>query len=143
MLVCLPVCLCWSGVSLSYFDKLSSPEALFCFSSLTIIDFQSFFSPFLFTFFSSVYVHAWFIPEVRLLSTRITLLYLSVSASYCYVKHNFRLYMAEFFALKRVWLTVAPMSHGSRVQKLSESRGGCPGLPVLMSLIVFMDIKQQ
>ena len=29
-----------------------------------------------------------------------------------------------------------------RVQELSESRGGRPGLPVLMSLMVFVDVKQ-
>ena len=158
VLVCPPVCLCWSGVFLSYLDKLSSPEALFCFSSLTIISrsivlflfldyhlFSVFFLLLLFSFFSSVYVHTWFISctFVRWLSTRITLRYLSVSASYCHVKHNFRLHMAEFCVLKRVWLTVAPMLHRSRVQELCESRGGRPGLPVLMSLIVFMDIKQQ
>ena len=29
-----------------------------------------------------------------------------------------------------------------RVQELCESRGGCPGLSVLMSLMVSVDIKQ-
>ena len=29
-----------------------------------------------------------------------------------------------------------------RVQKLCESRGGHPGLPVLMSLMVSVDVKQ-
>ena len=30
----------------------------------------------------------------------------------------------------------------SRVQELCESRGGRPGLPVLMSLMVSVDVKQ-
>ena len=32
--------------------------------------------------------------------------------------------------------------HVYRVQELCESRGGCPGLPVLMSLTVSVDVKQ-
>ena len=32
-------------------------------------------------------------------------------------------------------------SNGSRVQELYESRGGRPGLPVLMSLRVSVDVK--
>ena len=31
---------------------------------------------------------------------------------------------------------------GVRVQELYESRGGRPGLPVLMSLVVSVDVKQ-
>ena len=31
--------------------------------------------------------------------------------------------------------------HLHRVQELCESRGGCPGLPVLMSLMVSVDVK--
>ena len=30
-----------------------------------------------------------------------------------------------------------------RVQELRESRGGCPGFPVLMSLMVSEDVKRQ
>ena len=34
------------------------------------------------------------------------------------------------------------VDYGGRVQKLCESRGGRPGLPVLMSLMVTVDVKQ-
>ena len=35
-----------------------------------------------------------------------------------------------------------PLSDFIRVQELCESRGGCPGLSVLTSLTVYVDVKQ-
>ena len=34
-------------------------------------------------------------------------------------------------------------NHDARVQELCESRGGRPGFPVRMSLMVSVDVKQQ
>ena len=58
--------------------------------------------------------------------------------------------MAKNNVTEDVWLSLCyfrfkTMCHATmvaRVQELCESRGGCPGLPVLMSFTVSVDAKQ-
>ena len=50
--------------------------------------------------------------------------------------------LGQIGSLKAVRLKSLRLKHVFRVQELCESRGGRPGLPVLMSLMVSVDVKQ-